>query len=1133
MIIGPMFLFFTLSSILIAENLKNGLHVFIQKSEEQLSTEAEHITGIDGSINLTKMLETPMQPLTSSVRKCPNGLSYYEHLGMPFCYVFTQKHPHPFKCPYKNYIKDDIVKEIYDKFKNETIWVKARRNLNDQFGEFEWLEMSTRYLDAVTTYIINNNTISDKNCMIVLNYTLIAVHCDEEHSSLCIYSYSVQSMSKYCSKHNNFINCISTNLDTDNNCYCQVTTTGLEVSRNTFCKQFAEPDSFQNHLLLTQLPYKEPCWFGVEQVDGVLKWLSTKGSLEYSSWNVNTNFSKKYGAFDYINQDWFLTDDFSLKCAICQVHIPTTNTSIDLIQLPHTNHIQIKIDNIFEIHDDNMHQYLLACFSDYDTKNIKKRITASVSDVSPITSPTITIIVSIDHFYPAYYWCESIQRPSFTPIVSNKILVYNDIGKHHHEYALTIEIPVPIGVDPYLHKLYIIATNVVYRRLSIFSFLNVARPVKIKKFSEKIHTMELIIHISTGKNNLTATAEYFLLNAELNALSKEKPNIIKKIISFYRSEVCLESTTTSGNLTLHWLEAFTGKTILPKELCLLKDSSPVTRTCSGDFVSGAYWSAVKGVCYNQTISNRTLKLYNILNNETDEANLARSLLNTTINSTDVLVVDVHLISEILERLQEISKFSLIEVVKIVSNIMFYETNVMKRAQLQLNSTDITLYALDNILINSKIDYTNSVQTVLTKNVIVQVSHLETSIIAGSILQCASKKTNGSFDGYGIKPLYKTDINSLMDIDFEVAVIASNGLINQMKNVKKNSNIKNDFIISFFRKDALFNHWRKQDKNHHMVVNVLIPKLKYELLYNPIYIITKLNDTNYRYNCVHWKYGLNDMVEHIRGSWIIDGEAEIRRGKNLYAICKYNHATHYSLLISTKDVRTIQPPEINLALNIITTSGCVLSLIGLIGIFIIAILFKRWRKRTRNIIMLNFSAALTAQTILLFIADVIDKNTIQCTTIGASLHYTVLCGFSWMVVVAILQYRKFVLVFQQSVPHFLTKCIFFGWGISLLPVLVILIAFPKGYNMNRNGLCYPEGNYFYYGVLMPICIFCLINLFIFVKILVSIFGSKVEKYGGNTNKVRLHVSIAILLFFLLGDDIQLYGFAGAPEKANGA
>ncbi|KAK4883165.1 hypothetical protein RN001_006484 [Aquatica leii] len=445
--------------------------------------------------------------------------------------------------------------------------------------------------------------------------------------------------------------------------------------------------------------------------------------------------------------------------------------------------------------------------------------------------------------------------------------------------------------------------------------------------------------------------------------------------------------------------------------------------------------------------------------------------------------------------------------------MWYKNNVMKNAQLQLNSTDIALNAFDVILTNSKVTYKDNLQTVFTKNVIVQISHLSKSIISGSVLYNVSNKSTGSFEGYGVKPLYISKLDSLLQEDFEIAAIASSELMNKAKSQTNNDHEGNDFIVSFFYNDMLFNYKNKVNKTFHMVASVLIPKIK-NTSSSPIYIITKLYFEYKTYNCVHWKYGLNEMDDHIQGRWVINGQAEIRYGRNRYAICTFNHTTHFALLVSSANMNQLTE-KVNLALNIITIIGCALSLVGLTGIFVIAIFFKHWRKRTRNKIMLNFSAALTAQTILLFISDTIDQNTTECIAVGASLHYTVLSGFAWMVIVAILQYRKFVLVFQHPVPHFLIKCVLVGWCLPALPVLIILIVAPESYNKNTSGICYPDGTLFYYGVVLPISIFALINLFVFVKILINIFNNKVEKYGSHSHEIRLHVSIAILLFFLLG------------------
>ncbi|KAF5294629.1 hypothetical protein FQA39_LY02761 [Lamprigera yunnana] len=893
--------------------------------------------------------------LLQSTVNCPKGLTYHEDFGVPLCYILTEKQRYPPNCPYTNSLESDSILSVYNKFENEIIWARARRNLEGQFGEFEWLDVSPRYLDTVRNYKIMNNTITDKNCMVYLNRSLVAVSCEEQHPALCIYSFHKEVVKRFCSKHNNFINCISTSFNLDNKCYCQATTTGLNVSRSTYCQKFAEPDPFQNHMLITQLSHTVPCWFGVENNNGILSWSSTKQPITYNYWSTNTNFSNQYGAMDYKNQSWILTEDNSLQCAICEIDVAYQNTSIFLEHVPNTNQIRVSIKNLFNIHNYFMFDYILACFSDYESSSIKKKVTSSISDLIPITSPSFTRMIKINHFYPAYYWCETIQRPNLTRVFSNKILVHNDIGKHKHEYSLTVVVSVPTGVDPYLHNLHIKTAQFVSSRLLEFSYVNIVRPMRITKFLEKAHKMEVIIHLSTSESGLSANIEYEEL---LNVLQRLPRNDTYEIARFYRSEVCLESTTTSASTILHWPEAFIRKTIIPRELCLLENSRPVTRTCEGDFLFGAKWTDVNGSCYNKNINERTLELYTVLYNETGEDQISSHLLNLTKNATNVLVVDVHLISEILQQLQKDFKFDFISVIEIISNIMSYKKDVMQEAQILLNSTDITLHEFDLILNKAKLVRKENFQIIRTDNILVQISILKESNIRGAALRKVGNDSKNSFQNYEVIPLTNRSLENILHDRMDLVVFLSDNLMEEIISYDSKMNNSGNLVISFLINDVLFNEIQETNNTDQIVTNVLVPSSKSRFK-NPLVVITKLNTTNKNFECVHWKYGLNDMQEHIQGSWVTDDLPNIQTKRNIYAICKYDHATHFSLLVSTRHSQ-IQTPEVKLALNIITLIGCGLSLIGLTGIFMIGIFFKSWRKRTRNIIMLNFSGALTLQ-----------------------------------------------------------------------------------------------------------------------------------------------------------------------------
>lgn len=1054
--------------------------------------------------------------------KCPPGLLYYEHgLGIPFCYILTKDQTYPPSCPYDNYLEEDMLPSIYEIYQDQAIWVRAERNVQNGFGEFEWLDTTTRYLDIITNYTLPNGTIADKNCMVRHNWELIPVSCREKYPNLCIYSYSQRTINSYCSKRNDFVSCISTDLNLNNKCFCRARTTLLQVPRQNFCQKFAEPmNLFQNYLLMTQLSNKSPCWFGVENSNGLIHLSTSNQSINFTSWKTNVDFTKHYAAIDYEKpMGWILEDDISLKCAICESEVVPQNVTIRLTHLPQTNKIEIRIENLFDVHSYFMFQYVLICFSDYNTSNMKTKIISGISDLFTIRSPIYTKTISVMSSYPSYYWCETLQRPDLRPVISNKLLVHKNDGKHEREYALNVLVPVSNQIDPYLSKLHIEVAEHIFKQLSKAKFVNVIRPIKISDFREKYNEMDLLLHISTTKSRFSSDKEYSKLLSYLEEVLKEPEPVISAINGFYRSELCLKSTTKSGNTLLHWPEAAIGFTVIPKELCLLEDMSPVTRTCEGNFIDGGKWSAVEGACCNVSYTNRTMELHDLLNNEKKSQALSHGLCDITEDNENVLTIEVHLIAEILEKIEKYDDVNISQVAHAISNLMTYKKETLREAQAKLNSTDIYLDVLDKILAKAKLRDNEDYLSIKSRRLLVQISDLKTSNVTGVAIKKSMKKEifNDDFELFEAVPLYNISIEKLIKEEIEIAIFLTREHVKEIFNCTLNNNkeTSSKLIVSFFYNDTLFNEMKKTKKqSNSIIMSMFIPGFTCEFK-KPLPIIFKpqLNVGSQR--CGHWSYGFTEENENIHGMWKIDSRPKVKQRMSNCALCQYKHVTHFALLVWADNNPEDVTPETKLALNIITLLGCSLSLFGLLAIFITAIVFRKWRRRTRNIIMINFSAALTAQMIFLFLAGRAKANSTWCSISGAFLHYAILSSFAWMLIIAILQYRKFIVVFKSQIPHLILKCVTIGWLMPLIPVLILLTFFPNSYDRNVNGICYAQENYFYYGIVLPVFLIILINLYVFLKIIINICNSKIEVFGSNESEIKLQILLSILLFFLLG------------------
>ncbi|KAM7360035.1 uncharacterized protein ACRADG_002921 isoform 1-T8 [Cochliomyia hominivorax] len=288
-----------------------------------------------------------------------------------------------------------------------------------------------------------------------------------------------------------------------------------------------------------------------------------------------------------------------------------------------------------------------------------------------------------------------------------------------------------------------------------------------------------------------------------------------------------------------------------------------------------------------------------------------------------------------------------------------------------------------------------------------------------------------------------------------------------------------------------------------------------------------NDTELqKHYCSYWNYQ----------RWASDGIMFLGRSDNNTVLCGCTHLTPFAYLIGgsynlsiDSDIEVIITKTHKQALDIITLLGCSLSLFGIVGIFITACTFRSWRKKANSKVLLQFSTAIALQMILFCFVNT-EENSLHlinnkifssCIAIGASLHYSVLVQFCWMVIIAYLQFKRYVQVFGNTRPkRFFIKSTILGWGVPLLPVACVLLFDKNSYiphqNESANPLCYPSGYSFYLGIVLPITLVILANLVIFLIVIYNILQNPAGSIRHTEKNLALsQIRILVLLFFLLG------------------
>ncbi|XP_045480312.1 uncharacterized protein LOC123684099 isoform X2 [Harmonia axyridis] len=229
-----------------------------------------------------------------------------------------------------------------------------------------------------------------------------------------------------------------------------------------------------------------------------------------------------------------------------------------------------------------------------------------------------------------------------------------------------------------------------------------------------------------------------------------------------------------------------------------------------------------------------------------------------------------------------------------------------------------------------------------------------------------------------------------------------------------------------------------------------------------------------------------------------------------SFCSSKIPFFYSLVISGK-------LKSNSLFVIFISFNYTLSCCSLLLIFLTAKFSQQWRQRRSNIILINFTMSIFSQIILHFVSDFSGIDEGLCSTITILCHYFTLVQFFWTSVIAYMQYRRYVQVFNEKNGYFLTKLIIFAW---FMPIIIIFASLVLVFSIHKNAticidkfkMCSLINTYLLkYSVSLPLMFTLLINFIFFILIFQHLLRKKTEIYQ---RSALLEVKLAFVLFFLL-------------------
>lgn len=610
---------------------------------------------------------------------------------------------------------------------------------------------------------------------------------------------------------------------------------------------------------------------------------------------------------------------------------------------------------------------------------------------------------------------------------------------------------------------------------------------------------------------------------ELNSLS------IFEFVLVNSVEFCVPASI-SVLQRLNWWAARLGQIRPSLEHYVCNMGMRAVRACLGNWLDGGSWFIYPGLEDNcEPVSKRTERLINLKNDFTEASQTTEVLSNLTyylsIDSVNRLPIDIFYVSEIMERVVDLRSptipVELNQFCDIYNDILETNETILRRSAVA-NTTNRLLDSWDCLTgdMNSFVLPSNGVRLVRTPKLIMAIIDPTVQNITGIGLFSRPGQDMHDLNDFMVRPLsqIQNPRELLNDTSLEIATFLSSRLLTRLN--AEHGNI-HKLVVTIFCNDNLFQAIRNLDgvrpRADGMVISMTMPGLDTHILPHPVSVFFRTTSVNYsRGNvCSFWNYTL------------LNGWAQ--NGMGLTAIynqnvqCTATHLTHFGHLL----YQTVELTERNeRALDLITIVGCSLSLVGIAGIFLTGLLFPQWRTKVSTKFLLQFSAAIAIQIVLFGLVQTDFK--LSCIAMGAMQHYAVLVVFLWKLIIAYMQFMRYVVVFNTiGTNRWLLKASIFGWCLPVLPVIVVLLVDPQLYvpimKSSTRHMCYPRSYALYFGLLLPIAGVIVANLIVFITVLWSLLCPAkvvavhaISAACSSERKTTLsQLRLSVFLFFLLG------------------
>ncbi|CAB4005879.1 adhesion G -coupled receptor L3-like, partial [Paramuricea clavata] len=291
-----------------------------------------------------------------------------------------------------------------------------------------------------------------------------------------------------------------------------------------------------------------------------------------------------------------------------------------------------------------------------------------------------------------------------------------------------------------------------------------------------------------------------------------------------------------------------------------------------------------------------------------------------------------------------------------------------------------------------------------------------------------------------------------------------------------------------------------------------PQLKNKSVSEPFKIVLQNNLTGYedpRRTCAFFEPDKNNSILSSEGCTLNEAESSVES-----VTCDCDHNTAFAVMMDVSGVQLTESER--KILEMISTVGCSISLVGIVLTILMQALFWKQVKSLRAKILVSLCVAIGFTDVFAILEGVAkDSSQNSCKAVAALLHFFVLSAFGWMLCEGILLYFLLIRVFEGVRGKHWKIFNFIGWGIPLL-IVVVSLGTTQGEGYGTESSCWLSvGSKVIWAFVGPAVFVILANIFVFVMILRTMKNFHTVEQQTSIAKVKTGVKTAMAIFPILG------------------